>query len=181
MILPQSILMMVWFFFLLVELILLFKLFNIKSLSLSALIFYCCHRFNSLHKAHLLSCNSMGQRSITYAKIKVSARLHFILHVLMEGLFPPMGRIGFLDNSSYWQNSVPWCKIYFPIFFFQIIWWWLFSGSRAHTQSLGPVSFSSFSKPLTTSKVLSCHMFLRQPRMVLCLKRSMWLNWMILL
>ena len=117
-ILPQSILMMVWFFFLLlVELILLFKLFNIKSLSLSALIYYCCHRFNSLHNAHFLSCNSIGQRTITYAKIKVSARLHFILNILMEGLFPPMGRIGFLDNSNYWQNSVPWCRIYFPIFF----------------------------------------------------------------
>ena len=154
MILPQYILMVVWFFFLLlVELIMLFKLFNIKSLSLSALIFYCCHRLSSLHNAHLLSCNSIGQKPITYAKIKVSARLHFILHVLMEGLFPPMGRIGFLDNSGYWQNSVPWFRIYFPIFFLQVIWWWLFSVSRDHTHSLAPVSSSSFSKPLTTSKV----------------------------
>ena len=154
MILPQYILMVVWFFFLLlVELIMLFKLFNIKSLSLSALIFYCCHRFSSLHNAHLLSCNSIGQKPITYAKIKVSARLHFILHVLMEGLFPPMGRIGFLDNSGYWQNSVPWFRVYFPIFFFKLSDDGYSQFLEINTHSLAPVSSSSFSKPLTTGKV----------------------------
>lgn len=43
-----SILFMIWFSFLLyVELITLLKLLNIKSLSPSALIFYCCHRLSS--------------------------------------------------------------------------------------------------------------------------------------